>query len=169
MRKEEKLARDVYATPHETWQHAVFSNIPGGAQNHMDSMGEMIDRYGLTDPVADDTVGSITDPVLGGLYGDLAGKGEASLLATLKVGGEIEEIDILDLQKTIGSATRQDLANADENLMRGSRNHLRAFARQIENLGVACEAQVMAQEEVEALLNEPMERGGRQGQGGRKR
>ena len=57
MREEEKLARDVYITLYDQWEHPVFNNISGSEQRHMDSMKSKIDKYGLVDPVTDDTVG----------------------------------------------------------------------------------------------------------------
>ncbi|WP_419638142.1 DUF2202 domain-containing protein [Thiolapillus sp.] len=57
MREEEKLTRDVYITLYDQWEHPVFNNISGSEQRHMDSMKSKIDKYGLVDPVTDDTVG----------------------------------------------------------------------------------------------------------------
>ncbi|HID46832.1 MAG TPA: DUF2202 domain-containing protein, partial [Chromatiaceae bacterium] len=54
-----------------------------------------------------------------------------------------------------------DVTKAYENLMRGSRNHLRAFVRQIENMGIVYEARVMSQEEVDEIINSAVERGGK--------
>jgi hypothetical protein len=39
-----------------------------------------------------------------------------------------------------------------------SRNHLRAFARQIESLGVVYSAQILSQEDVDSIIDTPMER-----------
>lgn len=159
MREEEKLARDVYLTLYDQWQHSVFSNISSAEQRHMDALAVKIDTYGLVDPVVDDTVGVFTNTDLSILFEDLTAKGESSLLDALYVGAFIEEIDILDLQEAIATSTHPDLIRVYENLMRGSRNHLRAFVRQIENLGVPYEAQEMDQSEVDMILDQPLERG----------
>ena len=45
--------------------------------------------------------------------------------------------------------------------MSGSRNHLRAYVGQIENLGVVYEAQYLSQDEVDAIVDSPIERGRR--------
>ena len=161
MREEEKLARDVYITLYDQWEHPVFNNISVSEQRHMDSMKRKIDKYGLVDPVTDDTLGVFQNEALSTLYDALIERGSVSLEEALHVGGYIEELDISDLEEAIAESSHADVARAYENLERGSRNHLRAFVRQIEDLGIVYEAQVMSQEEVDAIVNSSMERGGK--------
>ena len=161
MREEEKLTRDVYITLYDQWEHPVFNNISGSEQRHMDSMKSMIDKYGLVDPVTDDTVGIFQNEELSTLYRALIERGNVSLEEALHVGGYIEELDIGDLEEAIAESSHADVVQAYENLERGSRNHLRAFVGQIENLGIVYEAQLMSQEEVDAIVNSATERGGK--------
>jgi hypothetical protein len=169
MREEEKLARDVYLTLYDQWQNPVFSNIAQAEQRHLDTMGSLVAGYGLLDPVTDDSAGVFTNPDLAGLYTDLTFQGQTSLLDALYVGALIEEIDIRDLQDTIAAVSHPDLIQAYEDLLRGSRNHLRAFVRQIEMLGDAYGAQVLEQFDVDMILDSPLERGraGANGRSGR--
>jgi hypothetical protein len=159
VREEEKLARDVYITLGETWGLPIFANIAESEQRHMDAVGQLIDKYGLEDPVTDDTVGVFSDPDLQELYDGLVGDGvldleflnldleiqggAASELAALKVGAFIEEFDILDLQDALADTTHTDIENVYENLLRGSRNHLRSFVGQIEATGESYEPVLM--------------------------
>lgn len=166
VREEEKLARDVYLTLHDQWGVPVFENIATRSeQQHLDVMGDLVNTYNLVDPVMDDTVGVFTDPAILALYEDLVMRGSFSLLDGLKVGGFIEEFDINDLQEAIDEAEAgsgpDDVIEAYENLMCGSRNHLRAFVSQYENnSGVAYEAQVMPQATVDAIVATPEEQCG---------
>jgi len=160
MREEEKLARDVYIFLYELWSHPVFSNISESEQRHMDSMAALVDTYSLTDPVQDDSVGAFTNPDLASLFASLTARGQSSLLEALAVGAFIEEVDMRDIQAAIDRATHADIIRTYENLLRGSRNHLRAFVRTIENMGVVYEAQVLPQSEVDAIVDSPVERGG---------
>lgn len=169
MREEEKLARDVYLTLYEQWRKPVFSNISHAEQRHMDTLAALVVSYGVVDPVTDDSVGAFNNQDLAGLYSDLTLQGQDSLLDALYVGALIEEIDIRDLQDAIAAASHPDLIQAYENLQRGSRNHLRAFVRQIEMLGDAYEAQVLDQLEVDMILDQPLERGRSGGNGRRGR
>lgn len=152
MREEEKLARDTYITLYEKWGLRVFSNISSSEQTHMDTMLAMLNIYGVADPVVDDTVGSFASPLLADLYVDLVNDGGYSLLDALFVGALIEEVDMRDIQEAIDETTHADLIIAYENLMAGSENHLRAFVSQIELLGVEYVAQVLTQDEVDAIL-----------------
>jgi Uncharacterized protein domain (DUF2202) len=74
-------------------------------------------------------VGVFADASLQALYNQLIAQGTPSLSAALKVGGAIEEIDIRDLQVHIAGTTRTDIKSVYSNLLNGSYNHLRAFAR----------------------------------------
>ena len=55
----------------------------------------------------------------------------------------------------------EDLKFVYNNLLRGSRNHLRAFVRNISNQGETYEPQYMKQEAFDVIINSEMERGGK--------
>lgn len=168
MREEEKLARDVYLTfyqKYNTDQNAnVFNNIAQSEQNHMNAMANLIRVYNLTDPVVDNTVGKFTNQDLANLYTQLTTKGGTSLKDALYVGAYIEEIDIVDLKDAINlvkqNSNAQNIISTYENLMCGSRNHLRAFASQIKQLDGQYTAQVLSQQEVDSIINTPNEKCG---------
>lgn len=159
MREEEKLARDVYITFFETWSLPVFDNIAASEETHTTQVEDMIEKYRVTDPVVDDTVGVFVNPELASLYTTLVAQGSASSLAALYVGAAIEEIDMIDLQEAIDATDNADIQQLYENLMSGSRNHLRAYVGQIEDLGIVYEAQYLTQEEVDTIVDSPLERG----------
>ena len=161
MREEEKLARDVYLTMFDAWALAVFDNIAVSEQTHTDSVKDMIEKYRLADPVVDDTVGVFVNQELAALYADLIARGMQSSLEALYVGALIEEVDMVDLKRAIEETDNADIRQLYENLMTGSRNHLRAYVGQIEDLGVVYEAQYLSQEEVDAIVDSPVERGRR--------
>jgi len=139
MREEEKLARDVYARLYATWGKSIFNNIRASEQKHMDAIKTLLDRYGVVDPVTDDTVGKFTEKFQT-LYNELILAGSVSLIDALKVGVFIEETDIDDLEKAITSTTHRDIKKVYTNLMNGSYNHLAAFCSNLAKLGEACEA-----------------------------
>jgi hypothetical protein len=158
IREEEKLARDVYAVLYEQWQVPVFANIGSAEQTHMDSVGVLIDRYGLEDPVQDEA-GMFTNVEIQGLYDTLTAEGEASEVAALRVGAQIEEIDLVDIQEASNRTDKPDIRLVYDNLMRGSRNHLRAYVGNLEMRGETYEPIVLSQEEFEEIVGTPVERG----------
>ena len=127
MREEEKLARDVYLVMYDLWGANIFANISESEQRHMDAIQRLITRYGLTDPVADDVIGTFTDPDLQELYDDLIEAGEVSLEEALKVGVAIEELDIADLERALTETDKRNIERVFQNLLNGSNNHLDAF------------------------------------------
>ena len=63
IREEEKLARDVYLTLYDQYKSQIFANISESEQNHMDAIKGLIDKYGLSDPVQNNTVGVFTNQI----------------------------------------------------------------------------------------------------------
>ena len=128
MREEEKMARDVYRVLFDRWNMVIFSNISKAEQSHMNTMAEMLSRYGIEDPVASDATGSFTNPQLAALYDQLLARGSRSPDEAIEVGILIEETDIADLRKAIDESVHADMEQAYENLLNGSFNHLNAFS-----------------------------------------
>ncbi len=160
MREEEKLARDVYKTLYTHWNLRIFNNIPRAEQQHMDAIKLLLDRYQLEDPVGDDSLGVFKNETLQGLYDTLIVQGSVSLVEALKVGALIEEIDILDLQRELDdNVDNQDITFVYQNLMKGSRNHLRAFVRNLSKQGVEYAPQKMSEEQYLDIINSDWERG----------
>ena len=153
MREEEKLARDVYLAMRGLWKQQVFLNISRAEQRHMSALARAIDRYDLEDPVVDNTPGVFTNPVFTALYEELVTAGSESVLEALKVGALVDHREALD------ATTHPDLQRVYENLMRGSRNHLRAFASRIAAADGTYEARHLTQEEFDAIAASPAEPG----------
>ncbi len=130
MREEEKLARDVYQRLYAQWGTQVFSNIAKSEQTHMGAIKVLLDRYDIEDPAQNER-GVFTNSRLQQLYSELTERGNSSLTEAYQVGALIEDLDIKDLEAYIEATDKEDIKIVYENLARGSRNHLRAFNRQI--------------------------------------
>jgi hypothetical protein len=152
MVEEEKLAGDVYQTLGNLWNQQVFSNIGEAERTHEASVMVLINRYGLTDPTIKE-VGKFSNASLQKIYGELTSKGKASLKDALDVGAEIEEIDILDLQKHIAETDKADIKLVYENLMRGSGNHLRAFVSNLNRHGYGYAPMYLSPEQYDSIIN----------------
>lgn len=163
MREEEKLARDVYTTLYDRWGINIFSNIAQSEQTHTESVRQLLEKYGIPDPVEDDAVGVFTNPNLQKLYDDLLERGNVSEVEALKVGALIEDLDIKDLADQLELTDNADIQMVYENLQRGSRNHLRSFTKQLEMRGESYEPQYISVEEYESILESNTERGGNGG------
>ncbi len=159
MREEEKLARDLYKALYEKWGIRAFSNIAKSEQQHMDSVKALLDRYGLPDPAGSNKPGEFSNPALQKTYDDLLKKGLASRAGAVTVGAMVEELDIKDLREEKRKADNKDILMVYENLEKGSRNHLRAFGKQLSKENVRYKASYLTQAEVEKIMKSPQERG----------
>jgi hypothetical protein len=160
MVEEEKLARDVYQTLYQKWEHRIFSNIAMSEQTHMDAVRLLLEKYNLSDPTAGKGVGEFTNPKFKELYDALVEEGSKSLVDALKVGATVEELDIVDLQKCLNRTDKLDITTVYQNLMKGSRNHLRAFVWNLERLGESYEPKYLSKEDFEAIVTSDIERSG---------
>jgi hypothetical protein len=165
MREEEKLARDVYSVLYDKWGLQIFSNIAQSEQTHTEAVRTILTKYNIADPVTDDTIGVFVNSDLQKLYTDLTTRGTVSLEEALTIGALIEDLDISDLQKQIALTDNDDIKLVYENLMRGSRNHLRAFTSQLSSRGKTYTPQHITQSEFDAIIASSQETGS--GSGGR--
>jgi len=93
------------------------------------------------------------------LYGQLTAKGFESLEEAYKTGALIEDMDIKDLKESIDKVANENIKMVFENLLKGSRNHLRAFNRQIVKIGLTYSPVYITQEEFDQIINSPNETG----------
>lgn len=97
----EKLAKDVYNYLHKKWNHPIFSNIARAEATHMNTVGILISRYNLKDPIKTDIPGKYANPEIQKIYNDLSSKGSKSLIDALKIGATVEDLDIKNLEEFI--------------------------------------------------------------------
>jgi len=164
MVEEEKLAHDVYVKLYEKWGLKVFNNIAQSESTHVSAVRALLQKYNITDPTANEPVGVFTNPDLQALYDQLIEIGSRSEVDALKVGALIEETDIIDLQERIDETDKLDIIAVYENLMKGSRNHLRSFVKTLSSYGITYEPQLLSKAEYEEIIGSEMETG--QGGGG---
>ncbi len=131
MRQEEKLARDVYRTLGEKWNLPVFANISKAESRHMAAIGNLLARYNIPDPVANDVRGKFADQRFTKMYRDLVSSGTRSVSDSLRVGVQVEKLDITDLRANINATQQQDIRRVYQHLLKGSQQHLRAFTAQL--------------------------------------
>ena len=160
MREEEKLAHDVYSVLYDTWGQGVFENISNSEQTHTDAIVELINRYDLHDPAEGNDIGVFTDATLQSLNDMLVANGSTSLIDALMVGAAIEEIDMIDINHYIDQVEENDdILLVYENLLKGSRNHLRSFVSNLELQSVIYVPQFMDADDYQEIIDTPIERG----------
>ena len=143
LREEEKLAHDVYLQMSFKYSLPIFQKISQSEERHFSALKVLLDRYALPDPAAGKDLGEFSNTSLQTLYVDLIDQGTTSLLAALRVGFTIEELDIRNLRKALETTDNSDLQRVYGNLLRGSENHLRAFSNRLLAMGETGTAQYL--------------------------
>ncbi len=160
MREEEKLAQNVYSFLAKKWGPRPFGNILQAEAAHTAWVSALLKKYQIADPSASLPPGKFADPTLPKLYNEFEKQGGVSRIEALKVGATIEEMDLFDLSRWAKTTNRADLQQVYENLARGSRNHLRAFVRNLSNAGFTYKPKHISQEEFNKVISSQNERGG---------
>jgi len=117
----------------------------------MDTMKKMLDKYRLPDPVQP-AIGVFTNPALQEKCDELMDSGSKSYLDGLYAGATIEEIDMIDIQHALDGTFRLDLKTAYQNLLEGSKNHLRAFVGDLAAQGIEYTPQFISQELYDGII-----------------
>lgn len=146
MIEEEKMARDVYRHLAEVWNLRTFANIAASEEQHMASVGSLLERYDIEAPSTLDEPGRFENAALRTMYGDLIAAGETSLESALRVGATIEDVDLADLHEELSAVDNEDITLVFESLIAGSENHMRSFVRQLDRLGATYTPQHIGQD-----------------------
>jgi len=160
MLDEEKLARDVYNALYLKWDVQIFSNIAKAEQKHLNAILLVIENYTVLE-AEEGNAGEYLNDDFALLYNQLVTKGSESLEQAYTVGALIEELDIYDLALYLGQTSNENITIVFENLMRGSRNHLRAFNKYLVQLGIQYVPQYIDEVTFDEIVNSPMEQGKR--------
>lgn len=159
MREEEKLAHDVYMALGNTAGVPIFANIARSEQTHTGAVQTLLEQFGIEDPVRDAPAGTFSSPKHAMLYTQLSAQGGVSLEAALRVGALIEDLDIADLERHLAEVRDPAIRTVFENLMRGSRNHLRSFSAQLSARGAVYVPSHISSAEYQAIVSSPRETG----------
>lgn len=158
MKEEEKLARDVYTALYAKWKIPVFSNISRSESTHMNAVLFLLKNYGEEYTLVEEP-GKFINPEFQKLYDRLVKMGSESLAGAFKTGALIEDLDIKDLMDYLEEVTNENVIMVFENLCKGSRNHLRAFNRQLVRLGITYIPEYISQEVFDSIISSPHEAG----------
>lgn len=158
MKEEEKLAQDVYSVLYQKWGSQVFLNISTAESNHLNAIILLLKTYGAADTLISEA-GIFADNQVQTLYNELVVKASVSLEEAYKTGALIEEMDIKDLTESLSSTTNENVTLVFDNLLKGSRNHLRAFYRQLTFLNIVYTPVYVSQADYDQIVSSGMEKG----------
>lgn len=159
MREEEQLAHDVYAAAASRYPTPIFANIASSETTHATAVATLLTRYSLADPMAGLPTGTFATPAFQSLYDSLVAASAVSLVEALKVGVEIEELDIRDIEAQKVGIDNPDILLVYDHLLRGSRNHLRAFMKVLVQQGGTYTPKYISQATFDAIVASPIETG----------
>jgi hypothetical protein len=129
MAQEEKLAHDLYAAFAARYDAVVFDHIVRAESQHQAAIHTLLQRYGISDPTANQPAGKFTDKAVQATYDKLLAQGQQSQSAALVAGQQVERDDIAALKAAANGLTAPDVKQVYTNLLAASQRHLNAFTR----------------------------------------
>jgi hypothetical protein len=160
VREEEKLVHDLYVDFSARYNKLIFMNIAQSELTHANAVLQLLQRYQIADPSQGIGPGVFADTMLQQLYTRLQTIGTSDLVSALLVSAEAEEMDLRDVSYWSARVDNQDILMVFSNLAKGSRNHLRAFVRNLAQVGIRYSPRVLDQATYDAIISTPVERGG---------
>ena len=155
LRREEKLAHDVYVTLGAIFDPMPFQRIPHSEVQHAAAMHAVLASHAIADPVEGLPPNRFDDPATQTLYDELVLKGRSDVRSALSVGVEVEELDISGLRAMLASNAPDEIKAVVTQLERASQNHLRAFHRNLTMRGGTYEPKHLAKADFNAILDGP--------------
>ena len=155
MLEEEKLARDTYTYIDNLWSINQFANIKKSEQNHINAISTLLTKSNVEHTVL--PAGVFANQDLQNLYNQFVIDGAISVSKALQIGATIEDLDIVDLEKYKKNTTNSAIINVYNNLLCGSRNHIRSFVKAIINNGDSYTPQYLTQTKYNSIITASQE------------
>ncbi len=151
MLEEEKLARDTYEFLDKTWGLNQFANIKKSEQTHMNAIEDLLKQNKISYTILPE--GVFSNQELQTHYDTFKVEGAKSIIDALQIGATIEDLDIKDLENYVSLTKNSNLISVYQNLICGSRNHLRSFIRGLDKNGGTYTPQFISQDAFDRILS----------------
>jgi len=155
---QEKLFKDVYLKLHAKWPNPLLKSIPEDEQRHGKGVAALLTKYQLTNPYVKEAEGVFADEKLTQRYQESVTKGSSSLVDALKMAANLEEQDIVELEKAIVATDNTDVQFVYKQLVKLSRNHLRELVKLLQEQGNPFKPTVLNEADFQGLISSPKEK-----------
>ena len=158
LREDEKLARDVTAAFASLFPESKpFERISQAESNHIAAIEKVLSYYEITYPTLD-AAGVFADSTRQATYNELITRG-TSLIEAYKVTAFLEEESISGLSTVLVDVDNDNLELLVTHLLAASKNHLKAYVRQLASMQVIYEPVVLSAELYNSIITAPFAMG----------
>lgn len=154
--EEKKLSHDLYVAFESKWDAQIFENIARTEQDHFNYLLKLTQELGIEVPatILSNEKGIYYNPNLQEEYNTMLASGSKSLIDALTIGAKMEEMDIVDLHKVMDVTNETKVFLAYDRLYNTTRNHLRAFVRNLNAQGIDYSPVMLARDEYDKIIGE---------------
>jgi hypothetical protein len=151
-REEEKLAADAFDYFYEMWSNKLFFSFKSSESKHETIFKELMDYYGIDDPVKDYARGEFTIDTLKYFYIDMISFGSKSLLHSFLAGAEIEERSVYELDNAIKVIENEKLTGVYKTHKSSSEGYLRLFVSKLKDNSVIYQPKYLTGESFKSIV-----------------
>jgi hypothetical protein len=151
--QEEKAAYDFYKTMFEKYNQKVFGNIMEAENTHMQHVMNVLNQLNIDYSGIDLTPGKFTDKNVNSMYEEMMKIGGFSYSDALRAAARYEENDISDLRLYRSKAENKNITDLYDCLENATKNHMRAFARNLKSEDIVYKPIILSEEEYNQIIN----------------
>ena len=153
MYEEEKLAGDLYEYFSNKWNSQIpFQQIASSEDRHKAAIEKQLSLHNVDiSDLTGNAKSTYSNQTLQALYDESVDRGNTSSIEALKIGAEIEEHDIKDLNAAIAETNAPEFKCIYSKLMEASKKHLIAFVRQLSMNGVNYTISALSDEDLNSI------------------
>ena len=126
LRGEQKVGADAEQVFDHRYGQALFADLAGAQAGQERTMIQMMNRFGVADPMRGSASGSFSDPTLQRMYDMMIRTGSGSAAQALAAMRAYEQQYGQDLTRTAGQTDQDVLRQMYDAMARASANHLAA-------------------------------------------
>lgn len=152
-REEEKLAADAFDYFYEMWTNKLFLTFKNSETKHECRFRELLDYYGIEDPVKEYGRGEFGSDSLEYYYVSIISFGSKSLLHSFLAGAEIEEKTVYELGNAIKVIDNENLTEVYKTHKISSEGYLRVFAAKLKDNSIIYKPKFMTEDSYNKIIN----------------
>ena len=151
-REEEKLAADAYYYFYEQWANKIFQSVTASEDKHEGRIKDLLDYYGIDDPVKGYERGKFSNDSLKAFYIHLIFFGGQSLLHSYIAGVEIEERAFYDLDNAVKETENEGIIDIYKTHKIASEGYMRLFAGKLKDNSIIYKPKYLTEDSYNKII-----------------
>ncbi|MFB6226179.1 MAG: DUF2202 domain-containing protein [Candidatus Paceibacteria bacterium] len=157
--EEEKVARDLSYKFSQKYDEKIFTEVYKAENTHLKAVQRFIRNYKLDDPTSKNGVGEFKNPQLQKIYDEKLSSGKENKNKAYQSLLWVLEKNINDININKDSTDKDDILFVYNNLIRSSKNHIRAIDSLLSKEGGSYSPEHLSKAKYESIISSDIDSG----------